>query len=181
VRWEDPGATALVLHVPEADPVVGHYRRAFTPSGRDGMPPHVTLLAPFTPASLLPSGRVREVREVLGPFLRFQFILDRVERFSDGTLYLASADEKPFVRMSQALIDAFPEHPYPPAGATRVIPHLTVAKSTGVAPSRLDDIADELATQLPLEAEAREVLLMERDQSKKWRGRSLIEVGARQR
>jgi hypothetical protein len=81
--------------------------------------------------------------------------------------------------MSQALIDAFPEHTYPPPGAARIIPHLTVATSLGGAASRLDEIANEVAAHLPLEAKAAEVLLMERDRSRQWATRSVITLGSR--
>jgi 2'-5' RNA ligase len=175
VAWEDPGATALIVNVAEADPLVGHFRRALTPSGRDGMPPHITVLAPFTPAPLLTDGRVRELRTVLAWFPRFDFTLSRLGRFETGTLYLAPEPEQPFIALSQALVDAFPELSYPPAGATRIIPHLTVATAAhGV--QQVEAAARKIERELPLAAEAREVLLMERDESGGWRTRTLIEL-----
>ena len=48
--WRLPGATAIVVPVPEAEAVVGDWRRLHTPSGAEGVPAHVTLLAPFIPA-----------------------------------------------------------------------------------------------------------------------------------
>jgi 2'-5' RNA ligase len=174
VSWEDPGATALVVPALEADPVVGRFRRELTPSGRAGMPPHITLIAPFLRDDALGLSHAREIKEVLAPFRRFRFTLARLERFGTGTLYLAPDPERPFIQMSQALIAAFPELTYPPPRAHRIIPHLTVAAAPG---PRLEEIADEVAARLPLEAEAAEVVLMERDQSRRWTTRSIIELG----
>jgi 2'-5' RNA ligase len=175
VAWEEPGTTALIVDVAEADALVGHFRRALTPSGREGMPPHITVLAPFTPASLLTDSRVRELRTLLAAFPRFDFMLTRLKRFETGTLYLAPEPEQPFIAMSQALLDAFPELSYPPAGATRIIPHLTVATAAhGV--EQVEAAARQIERELPLAAAAREVLLMERDHSRRWRTSAVIEL-----
>jgi hypothetical protein len=63
--------TAVVVRVPEAEPVIGRHRRAHTPSGADGMPAHVTVLVPFADSALLVAGMVRELRETLVDAHRF--------------------------------------------------------------------------------------------------------------
>ena len=126
MAWEDPGTSALIVDVPAAIPLVDRIRRELTPSGRDGMPPHVTLLAPFTPEPLLAAGRIREVGEVLRPFAAFGFVLTGLARFDDGTLYLAPEPFEPFVAMHTALVEAFPEHR--PRARPEMVPHLTVRR-----------------------------------------------------
>jgi hypothetical protein len=45
--------SAVVVPVPEADPVVTRYRACLDPAAGLGVPPHVTILAPFLPPRLI--------------------------------------------------------------------------------------------------------------------------------
>ena len=74
-EWSAPGATALVVPVRAADPVIGEHRRAHTPSGKKGMPAHVTLLAPFIHASRLDSLDRHRLSDTVGRFPAFDFRL----------------------------------------------------------------------------------------------------------
>jgi len=171
VKWEDPGSTALLVPVPEAEAVVGAYRRRHTPSGADGMPTHVTLLAPFAPVLLLDASRLEELRAALAPFAAFELALSRTARFRElDTLYLVPEPEDRFAALFDAVAEAFGEYVQHP----RFVPHLTVARSEddGV----LRTIERELQPHLPLVAVAREVLLMERDAARHWATRDVFEL-----
>ena len=50
-------SSAVLVHIPEAEPVVGGWRLGHTYDAPLGVPPHVTLLFPFVPAD-----------ELTGPF-----------------------------------------------------------------------------------------------------------------
>jgi len=43
--------TALVVLLPELEPLIGGWRQRHTGDGARGMPPHVTLVAPFADSS----------------------------------------------------------------------------------------------------------------------------------
>ena len=153
--------TAIIIAVPEAEPIVDMWRRRYTPDGAEGMPAHVTLLYPFTDTSLYTAGRGREIEDVLGGFARFRFRLSSAAYFrgQPSVLYLAPSPPAPFTAMTAALFAQFPEHP-PYGGAhDEVIPHLTVAEHDD--PDVLSRIEDELDSRLPIEATVSEAQFME--------------------
>jgi 2'-5' RNA ligase len=153
--------TAIIVPVPEAEAVVGSWRRRYTPSGASGMPAHITLLVPFADSDDLDADRTQEVGEVLARFEPVELSLVATANF-DGpptVLYLDPEPAAPFQAMTEALVRAFPEHP-PYGGAHgRIVPHLTVA--TRLDPESLAAIAAEVAAVLPITARACEAWLME--------------------
>jgi 2'-5' RNA ligase len=171
-------ATAIVVPVPEVEPVVERWRRLYTQDGAEGMPPHVTLLFPFVEDDVLVAGQMRELRAILAAFRPFDFSLSSAAEFpaSRGgapVLYLAPKPEGPFRKLTLALVDAFPQHQPYGGQFTDVIPHLTVAATQG-AP--FDEILRAVAPALPVEVTAREVHLM-RYGDDGWRMKSRLHLG----
>jgi len=152
--------SAIVVLVPEADPVVGAFRRNHTAEGAHGMGAHVTLLYPFGDASLLDAARMARVSEALGPFSVFDFSLAAAMRFpaNPRVLCLRPEPDEPFRAMTAALVAAFPEHPPYGGKYDDPIPHSTVAIG---ADAVLDAIEHELAGSLPIAARAVEATLFE--------------------
>jgi 2'-5' RNA ligase len=148
--------TALVALLPELEPVIGNWRRRYTGDGARGMPPHVTLIIPFTDSSevddlLEPLGRV------LTAFAPFELELRETARFP-GLIYLRPEPADPFVAITEALAQAFPCFP-PYAGEfAEIVPHVTVAQGD-------DDVLAaaerELGTQLPVRTRAERAWLVE--------------------
>ena len=161
-------ATAFIVSVPEAEPLVGALRSRFDPSAAVGVPAHVTLLYPFMPpAQVTPEVRVRaaEALRGLAP-LRFQ--LARVERFP-GVLYLAPEPAAPFVALTEALMNAFPA--FPPFGGVHdhIVPHLTVAQGDEPTLQRADaELRAALRVHGPIVALCRELCLL-RNAGAGWR------------
>jgi len=168
--WHQPGRTALVVPVPEAEPIVGAWRRAHTPSGSAGMPAHVTMLVPFVPVRALTPTHEADAREVAAGRARFPFVLEHVERFEEGTLYLAPEPPDEFVALIRSFAERFPD--YPPYGGAfaQPVPHLTIASSDDASVLARAQAAVE--ARLPIEAEAREVLLVERNRHGRWVSRT---------
>ena len=169
--------TAIFVPVLEAEPVVGRWRRRYTPSGASGMPAHITLLVPFTDSDDLDTDRTREVGEILGRFEPIELTLAATAYF-DGpptVLYLEPEPAGPFQAMTAALVNAFPEHP-PYGGAHgTIVPHLTVA--TRLARERLASIEAEVAVALPITARPDEAWLMEYTEHA-WRLRTRFALAA---
>jgi len=162
-----PRRTALIVPVPEAEPAVGKLRLAHDSSAAQGVPAHVTILFPFAPPD-----RVDEqaVGELLGPFRAFDFALDRVELFEDGTTWLRPEPSWPFVDLTAAVEERWPEYPPYEGAFDEVIPHLTVSETP------LD-----LTLDLPIACRAHEVVLIEEDSAGLWHPRrayTLIDRGA---
>src|SRR5436853_3070509 len=101
--------TAIVVLVPELEALVGSLRNEYTLDGAHGMPPHVTVLYPFVDDSEVVEA-VPLVGRALTRFASFEVAFHRAARFPD-TLYLVPDPAEPFVAVTRALADAFPEYP----------------------------------------------------------------------
>jgi 2'-5' RNA ligase len=147
--------TAIVVLVPELEPLVASWRRSLTQDGERGMPPHVTLLYPFVDEADVDAARPKVAR-VLASFAPFEASFAATARFPD-TLYLAPEPPAPFVAMTEALAGAFPE--YPPYGGAfdEVVPHVTVAHGDQ---ERFASIEDELRPVLPVSVRIERAWLM---------------------
>jgi 2'-5' RNA ligase len=155
--------TAVVVLVPELEPLIGEWRHRHTADGARGMPPHVTLIYPFADTPDV-RDRVAAVERELGRFASFEVDFRGTGRFID-TLYLTPEPADPFVGMTEALLRAIPE--FPPYGGEfdEIVPHLTVAHGDD---RLLALIEGELSSRLPLTARVERAWLME-DTAKGWR------------
>jgi 2'-5' RNA ligase len=155
--------TALVALFPELEPLLGAWRRHYAGDGPRGMPPHVTLIFPFTDSAgaddlLEPLGRV------FGAFAPFEIALRQTARFL-GLLYLRPEPAEPFVAITEALVNAFPDFP-PYAGEfAEIIPHVTVAQGDDEV---LAAAEQELGAQLPVKSRVERAWLVE-DAAGGWR------------
>jgi 2'-5' RNA ligase len=169
-------ASAVVIEVPQAAPLVDDWRRQYTNDAPLGVPAHVTLLTPFVPADRIDV----DVEERLGSIVAreepFDFVLRRTARFREGPLlYLPPEPPEPFLRLTEAIAAEWPEHPPYEGIHDTIVPHLTVAEADdGV----LDGIADTLDPELPIEAQATEALLLDEGEDGFWRERCRLPLGA---
>jgi 2'-5' RNA ligase len=136
--------TAVVVLLPELEPLIGGVRRRYTRDGERGMPPHVTLIFPFADTSAL-NDRLEALGRVFAAFAPFDVMLAGTARFL-GLLYARPNPAEPFVAMTNALVEAFPE--FPPYGGEfdEIVPHVTVAQADE---SVLATIEADLARELP--------------------------------
>ena len=148
--------TAVVALIPELEPLIGDWRRRYTGDGARDMPPHVTLIYPFADAAAADE-RLETVARVLGAFGPFPVELRATGRFSE-LLYLRPEPAEPFVAMTDALADAFPEFPPYGGGFDAIVPHATVAQADD---ETLAAIESELITQLPVQARVERAWLVE--------------------
>jgi 2'-5' RNA ligase len=154
--------TALIIAVPEAEPVVGEWRERYDNASL-GVPAHVTLLFPFVPSEQMDDALLAELSELIGSQLAFSFTLSRVERFPDVT-WLAPEPAEPFRRLTELIFSRYPDYPPYEGVHDEIVPHLTVADA-----AMRDQIDSALTPQLPIDAEAREVTLLVEDRSGNWR------------
>ena len=123
---------------------------------------HVTLLAPFTKPDQLVAGRVREVREILAPFVPFDFELTETGYFDLGSrrvLYLRPDPAEPFLDLINALVEGFPEHPPYGDSTLEPIPHVTIATTSD--DRLLKRIEHAVRPRLPITARADEAWVVE--------------------
>jgi 2'-5' RNA ligase len=156
--------TALVVPVPEAEPIVGEWRRRYDPTARRGVPAHITLLFPFAPPSEV-DANVDALREVFAAIAVFDFALAAVGRFP-RTAYLRPEPENALLALIDALMRRWPQ--FPPHGGRfdSVIPHLTVAD--GVSADVLDVVEQALSPRLPIACRADAAWLLRSDAQGRW-------------
>jgi 2'-5' RNA ligase len=165
--------SALIVAVPEAEPLVGEWRLRYD-NARLGIPAHITLLFPFVPAEELDEALFGELRELFAARLPIPFSLTRLVDFPDQTLWLAPEPSEPFRKLTELIFERYPDYPPYEGIHEEVIPHLTV--TAGDASLR-DELNAELTPHLPVEAEARDVALLEEQVDGHWRARERFALG----
>jgi 2'-5' RNA ligase len=170
----DGAESAVVVRLP-IPPALEHIRRRHDPVAGVGIPAHVTILYPFVAPDEL-DGRVRrELAEIAARHEPFQVRFERVGLWP-GVAYLAPEPARPFARLIEDLVGAFPDHP-PYGGAfEEVIPHLTITESTD---SPLEEIAVAAAGSLPFERPVTRLEVLVENGVGRWHSRWRIPLGAR--
>ena len=152
--------TAVLIPVPQADPVVDRWRQRYEPGWAKGIPAHVTLCYPFMPPEQVDGQSKERLAALFRSTAPFPFRFARTKRFP-ATLWLDPEPWEPFRDLTEALCTAFPSvRPYG-GRFDRVIPHLTVADQ--VTEQTMDRLDAAISPLLPVGAEATEAWLMEGD------------------
>jgi hypothetical protein len=162
--------SALVIEVPEADPLVAPFRNLYDPAAAQGVPAHITLLYPFKPPLEIADPQLARLRHCLVRFTAFQYSLAEVKRFPQPVLYLAPEPVEPFRQMTVSLWECFPETPPYGGKHSEILPHLTLGQFTDEG--QLEETAAAFARaaegKLPIRATASQVSLMD-TRSGRWR------------
>lgn len=118
--------SAFIVPVPQAEPLVGDLRLRFDATAALGVPAHITVLVPFMDPRQITPAVLERAQRTLDRVAAFSFSLGAVGRFP-ATAYAVPEPSGPFVRMTRALMEAFPD--FPPYGGAHeeIVPHLTVA------------------------------------------------------
>jgi 2'-5' RNA ligase len=173
----DPKESALVILVPEVEALVRQYRDRLGPSETERLPAHITVLYPFVSPDEIGPVVTTALCELFARFPPVTFSLVRVQTWP-GVLYLAPTPADPFVTLTQAVAEQYPEHPPYSGTVTDIIPHLTVAQIADH--EQLARVAVELEAVLrsrpPIEVTASEVALMDNALGQ-WQVRTVFRLG----
>ena len=143
-------ASALIIEVPEAGPVVDPWRASLDELAPVGVPAHVTCLFPIPPEDAM-TGPAK-IADAVRDSGAFDYTFDRCAWFGRTVLWLAPQDPTPFLRLTHALTTAFP-HLLPYEGRfPEVIPHLTIGHKCPA--EALDDAERDITPQLPIHGRA---------------------------
>lgn len=145
------GESAVIVEVPEAEPLVGAWRLLHDSSAALGVPAHVTVLYPFVPPDRIGRDTHDALRELVTSIAPFSAELRAVAAFGDGVVYLAPEPAAAFRVLTAAVWARFPTHPPYEGRFDDVVPHLTVADAAGEPGRDLRrEVDGALAGRLPL-------------------------------
>ena len=169
--------TAVVVAFSEASPVVDSWREQTCEDRTSiGIPPHVTLLHPFLPAVAIDDDVLGQLRSLFSASPVFAVAFAEARRWP-GMLYLAPEPPEPFARLTEAIVDRWPDYPPYEGIHDEVIPHLTVAYGDDPL---LREVEADVSGKLPIRTTVREaVLLVERVPDVRWETRERFALGAR--
>ena len=166
--------SAVVVRVP-LQPALARLRARWDWAANVGVPAHITIVFPFLPAHRLVPDVRRNLAALAAGQRPFDVQFARVGRFPT-VVYLAPDPSAPFTRLTEAVVDRFPD--YPPYGGVfeEVIPHLTITEAND-AP--FDDIASEAEATLPFTHRVTQLEVLVEGGEGRWHGRWRIPLGVR--
>jgi 2'-5' RNA ligase len=119
------GRTGVVVTVPAAADVVERVGAAYAPAAAVGVPPHVTVLYPWLDLDDVTDDDLAALGDLCAAVPAFDVSFERFGRFP-GVLWLAPDPVSPFIGLTDAVVERWPQTP-PYGGAyDDVTPHLTV-------------------------------------------------------
>jgi hypothetical protein len=148
------GRTALIVAVPEAEAAVAGIRLQHVATAARGVPAHVTVLAPFADGNEI---NEEALAQLFAMFPAFDFVLDRIECWDDGIVWLHPEPSQPFEDLTAAVWQRWPDYPPYEGTIDVVVPHLTVSE----API-------DVQLNLPIASRARNVTLIEEKPDQRW-------------
>jgi hypothetical protein len=156
--------SALVVVVPDAEPLVGDHRLAHDPMTGRGVPAHVTILHPFRP--VVDETSAAEVAAIAARFAPFRATFAASDRFPGVVLFLVPEPVERFVELSRACIEAFPDCP-PYGGAfPDPNPHLTIG--IRLDESTAADLERAITPSLPISTTVDRLTLLVEDDDGQW-------------
>ena len=155
MSW-DPEWSALVVFVPEAEPVVGEYRRRHDTSAAMGVAAHVTVLFPFVKPDSIDDGLLAALADLYADVPAFEARVRSIGRFP-GVVYLTPEPAERWRALLAATSEAYPHLPPYEGVHDEVIPHLTVGEVDDPIASALERA---LAPRLPIAAAVTHIALI---------------------
>ncbi|MGZ8514940.1 MAG: 2'-5' RNA ligase family protein [Candidatus Limnocylindrales bacterium] len=141
--------------------------------GGADVPAHVTLLYPFLPAVELTPDVRAALAEIARGFAPFEVTFAELGRFP-GVVYLVPHPSWPFIRLMDAIVTSFPDHP-PYGGAfPEVVPHLTLAETDE---ARLDAVAEAARRGLPFSCHVSAIEVLTEEVAGGWHRRWRLPLG----
>jgi 2'-5' RNA ligase len=157
--------SALIVEVPEAEPLVQEWRAKHDWSAQHGVPAHITLLFPFLPTEKIDARLHADLGELFAAHPAFSFSLTHVARFPDEVAWLAPEPVEPFKALTETISSQYPEYPPYEGIYDEVIHHLTVAEG---GTELQDEVDAALTPHLPIQANAKTVALLVEDENECW-------------
>lgn len=158
-------ASSVDLHFPQLSELLSPWWPGTHPAG---VPPHITLSYPWVDA--VTEEAIEAVTEIASTTSRFEVRFTGVDTFDSGVVFLRPEPDREVRNIITRLARRFPEAPLYGGTITDPIPHLTVARaSPGASVQELRaDIADALASVLPIHLPVTVLSVMEERPNGNW-------------
>ena len=172
--------SAILLAVPEAEPLVHEWRAKGDPSAAHGVPAHVTLLYPFLPVDRIDDGVLAELTWFFRGVDAFDVRFASVARWEHAGVVYLKPESDALVQLTRSLIRRWPECP-PYAGdipPDEVQPHLTIVHTDDRALRQ--SAANAVSPGLPLRVVAEQASLWTCDADWEWSIRATFPLGPRE-
>jgi 2'-5' RNA ligase len=164
--------SALIVEVPEVEPVVEQWREFLDPMSLVGIPAHITILYPFV--DRVTSKLLGSIRDFAESVPVFDFTLDTVGVWPH-VIYLAPTPATPFLELTRGAMQRWPSaRPYK-GEFPDIVPHLTVAHTDD--PHLAGVITEGLRSHLPVMARADTISLWVTD-GRSWTAHTTFALGA---
>jgi len=169
-----PFPSALLVEVPESEPVVGTHRLRLDPVAARGVPAHVTALFPFIPRDDLDDVVFSTLARVAAAHDPFDYVFSTTAWFDTDVLYLAPDEPTPFRGLTRALVREWPEYPPYEGLYDDLTPHLTVALAND---EDLRPVEAQLRAGLPVTGRAEHLTLLTENDEGRWSVRRRFPLG----
>ena len=169
--------SALIVRVPEAEPLVGALRSRYEATAALGVPAHITILVPFVHPARLTTRVLRAAEQAIADIRAFDFSLGAVCCWPEA-VFLAPDPAGPFVALTRSVVRHFPEFaPY--AGRhPDIIPHLTVASGDVNAVQIAEaELRQRIRGMAPVRASCSQLELIE-NSSGNWKTRHVMRLAS---
>lgn len=170
--------SALIIEVPESEPLVRGWRTHYDPVAARGVPAHITVLYPFIEPDDCDESTIAAVRRAVDGAQPFEFELVRVDGFP-GVVWLRPAPDDQFRDLTRRIAEAFPDHPPYAGSIAEPQPHLTAA----MVPEGLDQaeltsrIRADVGSRLPLRCRAEALSLFVENERDAWDRSAVVSLG----
>ncbi|TNC23949.1 2'-5' RNA ligase family protein [Amycolatopsis alkalitolerans] len=152
--------SALIVPVPETEPLVTSHRRRLVDSPTSTVPAHVTVLYPFVHPASIGVETLGALGAALAAIPAFDCAFSQVKWFDEEVVWLEPKPDEHFRALTAAVCERFPAHlPYD-GEHPDTVPHLTVADSRSGDTAGKQRIATDIAAHLPVHARIDRVRLV---------------------
>ena len=152
--------TAVIVAIPEAEPLVGEHRQRFDEAAALGVPAHVTILSPFVAPAAVDAHVIATLGAAALSVPIFDCSFASTSWFGREVLWLAPDPAEPFRRLTAAVWAAFPQHPPYGGSYNDIVPHLTVGQTRSGPLSQLETVERTVQADLPVRASVASLMLM---------------------
>ncbi|MCZ2837420.1 2'-5' RNA ligase family protein [Modestobacter sp. VKM Ac-2985] len=146
----DATETALVVLVPEADPLVDAHRQQFDVSASWGVPAHLSVIYPFVTPRQVDDAVLTGLADLLAAESPFDCTFTKTAWFGDEMLYLVPEPDEPFRRLTRIVAEAFPDHPPYRGAHGDPVPHLSIGQRRRGDLAGLEQAQEVLCAAMPL-------------------------------